>query len=66
MNDEFIKKEAQRIRTEVEAGRLFGKEVDVDNIDEMIVAVYFFAISENIKKQAGENERRLSFFGMSP
>jgi len=36
-----IKAEAETIRRTIEGGNLYGKPIDVDNIDHLIVAAYY-------------------------
>ena len=44
--DEKIQEVVKEILTKINGGSLFGKEIDFENIDEVIVAAYYLGYTE--------------------
>jgi len=51
-----IKQESTRIKSEILDGSLYGKKIDKENIDELIVAAYYFGKYEQYYLHFGKKE----------
>ena len=48
IRDAFIEEKAKEIRSKLEGGSLYGYRIDMENLDEVIVAVYFMTELEQL------------------
>ena len=51
-NEEIIKKMAQEIIDKIKDGKIFGIQIDINNINHLIVAANLLAYSQKQKEEA--------------
>jgi hypothetical protein len=58
--DELIKEKADRIREEIKGGALYGRLIDLDNVDMVIVAAFSWGRHQDIEVRLSTLEQLIN------